>query len=616
VKKKEKCWEYFECTEKECPVLKSKELMCWLIPGTYCRNEIQGKFLDKIEMCLECEPFRTNLDLDSMKKTLMVVNAQVMEFREMVKERDSELETISMEMAIGLSEVFEALGKISSGDPLVRISETSEHELISKLKHMVNLTAENLGEIVDLSHEFAIGLAEYFDVLYRVSKGDMGARVSGTSPVELLESLKKMTNEMIESVSEEIIERAKAEGKLRKARDELEQRVSERTVELMKANEQLKREIEERKWTQEELKASEEKYRFLFHYDPNPLFLVEMRYAKIHDVNDSAIKTYQYSREEFMQMSIFDLLHEDGARLFRKEIMSSPHEEHLFIPRLWSKRKDGHHFFIDLYARAEKIGETANGISHPMLIIRASDITRRLEQETQLIQASKMATLGEMSTGMAHELNQPLNVIKIGSDFFKKMIKRGNRIPEEQVLKVSTNISEQVDRATTIINHLRDFGRKSDFRLSSVDINEPIREIFTLLGQQLKLRNIEVDLNLAENLPKISAEKNRFEQIFLNLVTNARDAMEAKGEGTKKVLTVTTGREKDRVVTLISDTGTGMSKDVRARIFEPFFTTKEVGKGTGLGLSIAYNLVKDFEGEIEVESIPDEGTTFRLSFPV
>ena len=116
-----------------------------------------------------------------------------------------------MELSLGLSEVFEALKKISSGDPLVRIPETSELELVSKLKNMVNLTAEELGEIVGLSHEFAIGLAEHFDVLLRVSRGDLTARVSGSSKLELLESLKQVTNQMIESVSREITERQRAE---------------------------------------------------------------------------------------------------------------------------------------------------------------------------------------------------------------------------------------------------------------------------------------------------------------------------------------------------------------------------------------------------------------------
>jgi signal transduction histidine kinase len=172
-------------------------------------------------MCLECEPFKANIDVDSMAETLKVVNAQLTEFRRMVDERDRELEGTSLELALGLSEVFEGLKEISQGNPAVAITETSQLELISKLKHMVNLTANNLGEIVNLSHEFAIGLAQHFDTLDRVSKGDLAARISGVSEVELLESLKNVTNHMIDSVSREIAERQRAEKELKETLGEL-----------------------------------------------------------------------------------------------------------------------------------------------------------------------------------------------------------------------------------------------------------------------------------------------------------------------------------------------------------------------------------------------------------
>lgn len=213
---KVKCWEFFNCKKKKCPVFKSKNLKCWLVSGTYCREEIQEKFLEKMEMCLGCEVFKNNMDIAAMRKTMMVVNRQFTIYRKIVGERDKELESMSLELALSLSEVFEALKKISSGDPTVRIPINSKVELISKLKHMVNMTAENIGEIVDQSHEFAIGLAEHFDVLHRVSRGDLDSRVSGGSQVELLESLKEVTNNTIKNISTEIKKRLEAEQNLMK----------------------------------------------------------------------------------------------------------------------------------------------------------------------------------------------------------------------------------------------------------------------------------------------------------------------------------------------------------------------------------------------------------------
>jgi len=736
---KVKCWEVLNCGETECPAYKAQTFKCWLVPGTLCRNEIQGKFLEKIELCLNCEPFKKNIDLDSMEETLKVVHNQFTAFRQLVEERDRELEELSMELALGLSEVFEALKEISSGNPEARVSEESNLELISKLKHIVNTTAENLGEIVNLSHDFAIGLAEHFDVLHRVSKGNLNARVSGFSQVELLQSLATVTNQMIESVANEIAERRQAEAALReseakystlvensligiyidqdekiqfanqrfadifgysrheleekdvlafvhpddrqlvtetrqrrlegrhvpseyearglkkngetiwikrrnsrieyhgrpailgnivdisarkhaekelqKARDELEQRVKERTAELIVANRKLKREIEDRRRIEREVKASEEKYRLLFNNDPNPLFTVDWDSGKILDVNNSAGITYQYGPEELLGMSFLDLLDPEEAKRVWAELVHAPQDVYVFVPKVWARKRNGESFVINLHARSGKLRDVENG-SGGALIVRTVDITRRLEQDAKLTQASKMATLGEMATGIAHEINQPLNAIQVGADFLAKMIKKGQEISPDQLMKVSRNISDQVARSSNIINHLREFGRKSDFHVYPVNLNEPIRDVFTMLGQQLKLRNIDVRLDLAESLPEIQGDTNRLEQVFLNLVTNARDAMETMPADKEKILTISTRRQEDSVVAEVSDTGEGMSEQTQQKIFEPFFTTKDVGKGTGLGLSISYNLVKDFNGDIEVDSVLGEGTTFRVTFPI
>jgi C4-dicarboxylate-specific signal transduction histidine kinase len=168
---------------------------------------------------------------------------------------------------------------------------------------------------------------------------------------------------------------------------------------------------------------------------------------------------------------------------------------------------------------------------------------------------------------------------------------------------------------------LREFGRKEESRKEEVYINEPIKGVFALMGEQLKLRRIKVVLDLKCDLPPIIANSIRLEQVFVDLVVNARDAMAQKEKQSliapvDKTLTLRSFEEDGHVVVTISDTGIGIPNDIMDKIFEPFFTTKKIGEGTGLGLSIGYGIVKDYDGTIEVKSEPGKGTTFKITFPV
>jgi signal transduction histidine kinase len=214
-----KCWEFSKCHEEACPAYKVREFRCWLVSGTRCHKEMQGKFAEKIEMCLACEIFNTNLDAHSTKETLAVLCEQLSESGRMVAEKEEKLTRTNLELALGLSEVFVALKKMASGDPDVHLDERSNHESVASLKKLVNETAFSLKEMVNLSHEFAMGLTEHFDVLHRVSKGDLKTRVGGHSQVQLLERLKELTNEMIEGVSREIAERKESEAALKQSED-------------------------------------------------------------------------------------------------------------------------------------------------------------------------------------------------------------------------------------------------------------------------------------------------------------------------------------------------------------------------------------------------------------
>ena len=290
------------------------------------------------------------------------------------------------------------------------------------------------------------------------------------------------------------------------------------------------------------------------------------------------------------------------------------HNQTILFAKRRHVRKDQWPIYVNINVIYAKYGE------NDALIATTTDITESIEKETQLIQASKMTTLGQMASGIAHEINQPLNVIQINADYLKKMLKRGARPADDDLSAITDDISANVQRATGIIGHMRDFARQSDVVATKVNLNAPIEDIFKVLGHQIKSHNVSVHLELDPDLPDILAQHNRLEQVFINLVTNAIDAMDEKadqseGQAAKKALTIRTYAESGEVVATVSDNGIGMRPEVREKIFEPFFTTKAVGKGTGLGVSISYGIVRDYNGTIEIDSAPGEGTTFKVRFP-
>ena len=235
------------------------------------------------------------------------------------------------------------------------------------------------------------------------------------------------------------------------------------------------------------------------------------------------------------------------------------------------------------------------------------------------MQASKMTTLGEMSAGIAHELNQPLNAIKMGSEYLKMMVENKKKIPEENLVEVSDRINEQVDRASEIINRLREFGHKPDFTKEKVAINQAVRVAHGIMAQQIRLENCQVTLHLEKNLPPILARNTRIEQVIFNLLTNALDALiqrqKTQSAVDKPAIRICSFLENDQVTLTVSDNGVGIAEDALDKVFEPFFTTKEVGSGMGLGLSITYGMVKDYNGVIDIQSAEGEGTAVKMQFP-
>jgi C4-dicarboxylate-specific signal transduction histidine kinase len=233
------------------------------------------------------------------------------------------------------------------------------------------------------------------------------------------------------------------------------------------------------------------------------------------------------------------------------------------------------------------------------------------EQQGRLLQSQKLASIGELATGIAHELNNPLNNIGL---YIGNVLDRvgDDRMKRTALYHDLTAAQEQVLRAAKIITELQTFARPSSGIRDRVSVNRLVQSSLSLVQQELRLHGIKVHLDLSPEDPRVFGDVVQLQQVLVHLFTNARDAC---AEVPRKVITVTTRRTDERVEMKVSDTGCGISAEVLPRLFDPFFTTKEVGKGTGLGLPMTYGIIKDHHGSIEVESTIGVGTMFAISLP-
>ena len=251
-------------------------------------------------------------------------------------------------------------------------------------------------------------------------------------------------------------------------------------------------------------------------------------------------------------------------------------------------------------------------------------MTRRLKEiekeksksEDLIIQSSKMAALGKMAAGIAHEINNPLQIIGDQAGWMKDLLdsedmKQTENFEEfDQCIK---KIERQVNRSREITHRLLRFGRRMETTQELVDINQILMETLTFLENEAHFRDIQIQTNYDDNLPKISTDPNQLQQVFLNIIDNAIDAVGQSGQ--IRVETFTDKQNHKQIMVKISDNGPGISRELISKIFDPFFTTKRPDEGTGLGLSISYGIMEKLGGHIAVESEEGKGTTFIISVP-
>jgi two-component system NtrC family sensor kinase len=244
--------------------------------------------------------------------------------------------------------------------------------------------------------------------------------------------------------------------------------------------------------------------------------------------------------------------------------------------------------------------------SAAVVILR--DVTEERLMQERLLQSEKMVSVGQLVSGVAHELNNPLTGIM---GFAQLLL--GREQDERTRQDVETILSE-ADRASKIVQNLLSFARRKRAEKEPADLNALLQRVLELRSYDLRVKNIDVELDLDSKLPETMVDTNQIQQVFLNLIINAEQAMLAAHE--RGTLTVTSRWEKDVVRLGLQDDGPGMTPETLRRIFDPFFTTKEVGEGTGLGLTISYGLIEDHAGRIWAESAPGKGTSFFIELPI
>jgi len=341
--------------------------------------------------------------------------------------------------------------------------------------------------------------------------------------------------------------------------------------------------------------------------------------GRVRSFTPSAEKIFGYSSDEVLGRSVNLLMPDDVARShdkYLKDYARTGHGKIIGIaPReVVGRRRDGSQVWLELGVSEMRLEE------QHLFVAVIRDITQRKETEEQMLQASKLAAMGEMAAGISHELKQPLNIISMSAGTVLNVIGKGE-LTIDYLEKRLRAIEEQSQRSAKIIDNVMRFSRKADYTLERLVLTDTVPRVFDFMGDQLRLAGIKAVMKFPDTCPAIVADPVQIEQVILNLIGNARDAIRAYGEnnvnpGGIKQITVSLvhDREGNRVKLAVQDTGGGIPPDVMDNLFDSFFTTKEVGKGTGLGLSVCRSIIENAAGMIEAENA-NGGARFTVTLP-
>ncbi len=374
----------------------------------------------------------------------------------------------------------------------------------------------------------------------------------------------------------------------------------------------IARDMTAQRKAQQSLAESEQRYRLLFDSNPQPMWVYDQATLAFLAVNDTAVQSYGFTREEFLGMTLRDIRPKEDIPKLLEATAVPPTELNREGP--WRHRKkNGEVITVEIAEHPLVFGD------RPGCLVMASDVTERIRLEEQFRQAQRLESVGRLAGGVAHDFNNLLTVI----NGYAEMLLEDAAVTGASTDEL-TEIRKAGERAAGLTQQLLAFSRRQTVQVSAININTVVTDTEKLL-RRLIGEDVELVTRLTSDLGCILADPGQIQQIIMNLAINSRDAMPEGGTliiETSNVNLDESYRAQHPGVTpgphimlAITDTGVGMSPEITARIFEPFFTTKELGKGTGLGLATVYGMVKQGQGWIWVYSEPDRGTTFKIYLP-
>ncbi|MEI8004960.1 MAG: PAS domain S-box protein [Bacteroidota bacterium] len=364
---------------------------------------------------------------------------------------------------------------------------------------------------------------------------------------------------------------------------------------------------------EQSLKISEDKYKTLINASPDGIFLTDLK-GTIMEVSDIGLEMIgANAKKELVGKNLLRFLPSDEKTVIR-EIIDKTMNDGLVQNIELKVRKQNQNLFASEVSAT--LIQGINGVPISFMFIMR-DISQRKKMEAKQIHADRMANLGEMASGIAHEINQPLNIISMVMDKILFDAAKVDSITYDFLKLKSDKIFENIIRIKNIIDHVRAFSRNNDdYILTMFDINLTIENAVSMMVEQFKHLAIRLNLNLEREISQISGNTLKFEQVIVNLLVNAKDAVLEKknkqDENYKMIIGIKSYQEKELIIIEVTDNGIGILNEDINNLILPFYTTKEEGKGTGLGLSICYQIIKDMGGAIEITSEPSQGTKIKL----